>query len=102
LTGFSSKAADALNTVLNGTSVFLGLLFCLSSFAALRLVRGGHALAVIGGLALAAIIIVDVVNSDTVTRAIEIGGVLLGVPFAFWRSSSHQPHGPTPSDFYSS
>jgi hypothetical protein len=34
---------------------------------------------------LCGIIAVDVAQSDAVTRAIEIGGLLLGAPFALWR-----------------
>ena len=40
LTGFWPTAASVLTLVLNGTSVFLGALFCLSALAALRLLKG--------------------------------------------------------------
>ena len=93
LTGFWPTAASVLNLVLNGTSVFLGVLFAMSAFAAIKLRRArpgaprwlavGVPLA--GATTLCAIIAVDIAQSDAVTRAIEIGGLLLGAPFALWR-----------------
>ena len=93
LTGFWPTAASVLNLVLNGTAVFLGALFCMSALAALRLLAGGNAgrgftsfaVPLFGAVALGAIIAVDVVQSDAITRTIEIGGLLVGVPFAWWR-----------------
>jgi hypothetical protein len=38
-----------------------------------------------GAVALAAIISVDVVESDATTRAVELAGLALGIPFALWR-----------------
>jgi amino acid transporter len=94
LTGFWPTAASVLNLVLDGTSVFLGALFCMSALAAIRLLagRGGSgiqtlAIPTFGATTLAAIIVVDVAQSDATTRWIEVGGLVLGVPFAFWRGA---------------
>lgn len=92
-TGFSPTAASVLNLVLSGTSVFLGVLFCLSALAAVRLapalatenVVRKAAIPLVGAGALAIVIAIDVAQSDSTTRAIEIGGLVLGVPFALWR-----------------
>jgi amino acid transporter len=96
VTGFSPTATAVLNLVLNGTSVFLGALFAMSAFAAIKLLRtragvpswSGVAVPLFGALALCGIIAVDIVQSDPTTRAIEIGGLLLGAPFALWRGAS--------------
>ena len=93
-TGFWPTAASVLNLVLNGTSVFLGALFCMSAVAAVKLLakRPGESrvttflIPLLGAVTLAAVIAIDVALSDTVTRWIELGGLLLGVPFALWRS----------------
>ncbi len=39
----------------------------------------------LGAFTLAAVIAIDIAQSDTVTRCIEIGGLALGLPFALWR-----------------
>jgi hypothetical protein len=96
LTGLWPTAASVLNLILNGTSVFLGALFCMSALAATRLLanrRGASRLQTLvipafGSVALAAIIAVDIAQSDGVTRAIELGGLLLGIPFAMWRGGA--------------
>jgi amino acid transporter len=95
VTGFWPTAASVLNLVLDGTAVFLGALFCMSALAALKLLADGAAgrgctsiaVPIFGALALAAIIVVDVAQSDAVTRAIEIGGLIAGFPFAWWRGT---------------
>ncbi len=95
LTGFWPTAASVLNLVLNGTSVFLGALFCMSALAAVKLlagIRGSSRLQtfvipIFGATALAAIIAVDIYQSDATTRWIEIAGLALGLPFAFWRGA---------------
>jgi amino acid transporter len=92
LTGFWPTAASVLNLVLDGTSVFLGALFCLSALSALKLLSGSRkrfvsfGIPLFGAIALAAVIAVDVAQSDAVTRGIEIGGLVLGIPFAGWRA----------------
>ncbi len=93
VTGFWSTAASVLALVLDGTSVFLGALFCLSALSAIRLLSARDdvsrwqriAVPGFGAAALAAIIAVDIAQSDAVTRSIEVGGLALGVPFAAWR-----------------
>ena len=94
VTGFWPNAASVLNLVLSGTSVFLGALFCMSAVAAVKLLAGRpgesrlttFVVPVAGAATLAAVIAIDVAISDTVTRWIELGGLLLGVPFAIWRA----------------
>ncbi len=93
LTGFWPTAASVLNLILNGTSVFLGALFCMSAAAAMKMLAGppGESrfgtlvIPAAGALMLAAVIAIDIVQSDTITRYIEVGGLLLGIPFALWR-----------------
>ena len=92
-TGLWPTASAVLSVVLDGTSVFLGALFCMSSFAALRMLAirpgrdhvGIRVVSLGGAVALGAIVTIDVVQSDALTRAIELGGLALGVPFALWR-----------------
>ena len=93
LTGFSESAAKALTLVLNGSAVFLGLLFCASASAAIRLLaaRPGSApfstviVPAAGALGLLAIILADVASADRITQNTIFGGLLLGVLFALWR-----------------
>jgi len=93
LTGFWPTAASILNTVLNGTAVFLGALFCMSSAAAIKLsgARPGEPrlqtlyVPALGALALGAVIAIGIGQADTTTRTIETAGLALGFPFAFWR-----------------
>jgi len=100
-TGLWPTAASALALVLSGTSIFLGALFCLSALAAVRLLpaKAGEgrvptlAVPVFGAVALALVIGIAVVQSDATTRAIELGGLALGLPFAFWRSRSMRASG---------
>jgi amino acid transporter len=104
LTGFWPTAASVLNLVLNGTSVFLGALFCMSALAAIKILagkRGASRLQTLvvpafGACALAAIIAVDIAQSDATTRWIEIGGLLLGIPFAYWRGAGMRLVQPLP------
>ncbi len=93
LTGFWPTAASVLNLILNGTAVFLGALFLMSACAAIKLLAGkpGESrlatlyVPAFGAIALGAIISVDVFQSDATTRAVEIAGLALGIPFALWR-----------------
>jgi amino acid transporter len=95
-TGVWPSVASALNLVLNGTAVFLGMLFLFSCLATIRVLArkpGTPPLATIvapllGALALLAIVAIDIVQSDATTRGIEIGGMLLGLPFAWWRGTA--------------
>jgi hypothetical protein len=85
-----------LDLVLNGTSVFLGALFCMSAFAAIKLLGRRPEVAPLqrivipafGAVALAFVIAVGIVQSDATTRWIELGGLVLGVPFALWRGTN--------------
>jgi amino acid transporter len=99
LTGLWPDAATVLNLVLDGTAVFLGALFCMSALAAMKLLAGGGSrrtftsfvVPLFGATALAAIIVVAVAQSDAITRAIEIGGLVAGIPFAWWRGRRVHP-----------
>jgi len=101
LTGFWPTAASILNTVLNGTAVFLGALFCMSALAAIKLLGGrpGESrlqtlyIPAFGALALALIIAIDIVQSDATTRLVETAGLAFGLPFAIWRGGSAQKRG---------
>jgi amino acid transporter len=93
LTGLWPTAAGALNLILDGTSVFLGLLFVASACAAVRMLsalRGetrlvASALPALGAVTLLAVIGYTVFVSDPATRGIELGGLVLGIPFMLWR-----------------
>jgi len=92
-TGLWPTAASALNLILDGTSVFLGLLFCASACAAVRMLAGragesfltAVAMPAFGAIALLVIIAYTVFVSDPLTRGIELGGLVLGIPFMLWR-----------------
>jgi amino acid transporter len=93
LTGLWPTAAGALNLILDGTSVFLGLLFVASACAAVRMLSAfpgearltACALPALGAVTLLAVIGYTVFVSDPATRGIELGGLLLGIPFMLWR-----------------
>ena len=92
ITGFSKTAADQLEIVLNASSVFLGLLFVLSAAAAVRRFwgerssrLGGVVVPLVGAIALLGVLAATIVVEDRVLQAYAWGGVLLGIPFAFWR-----------------
>ena len=93
MNGFWPAAATALNFVVGGSAVFLGLLFFGSTAAAVRLeptLRGGPlgvAVALIGALSLLTILVIALVQDDPTTRAIDLGLLVLGLPFAAWRRS---------------
>ena len=95
VTGFSPSAADALDTVLNASSVFLGLLFVFSAAAAVRLFwgRAGSLLAgtivpAAGLLCLIGVLAATVAFEDRSMQLYALGGVSLGIPFAVWRAST--------------
>lgn len=93
LTGFSETAAYQLTTVLNISSVFLGLLFAFSAAAAVCAFwkdRGrdritGVIVPAVGLLALLAVLIATVAFADRRLQMYALGGTLLGIPFAAWR-----------------
>lgn len=95
VTGLSPSAAAALDTVLNASSVFLGLLFVFSAAAAVRLFwgRAGSLLAgtiapAAGLLCLTGVLAATVAFEDRSMQLYALGGVSLGIPFAVWRSST--------------
>ena len=101
LTGLFSKAADALNFVLNGSSVFLGALFVGSALAAAWTFRaerserwGGVVIPLVGAVGLVAILALSIAQADAGTRWFELGGLALGVPFALWRGAHGSAAGP--------
>jgi hypothetical protein len=87
LNGFWSTAASALQFVVNGSAVFLGLLFVGAAAAALRLAAllesgiAGRVVAFTGGAALLAIIVLAVLQSDVTVRLVDVGILLAGVAF---------------------
>jgi amino acid transporter len=93
MNGLWPAAATALNFVVGGSAVFLGLLFFGSTTAAIRLestLRGGAAgvgVALIGSVSLLSILVISLVQDDPTTRAIDLGLLLAGLPFALWRRS---------------
>jgi amino acid transporter len=92
-TGLFPKVLTALNLVVSATSVFLGILFCMSALAAVRSLAGkpgqplwsSVAVPLAGAVTLLVVIGYAVALSDPVTRWIELAGLALGIPFAFWR-----------------
>ncbi len=92
-TGVWPSAAAVLAAVVNGTAVFLGLLFVCSALAAVATLRarGGGSffidacVPIVGATGLLAIVAIDVATSDPTTRSIELAGVALGIPFALAR-----------------
>ncbi|MGZ3528208.1 MAG: APC family permease [Vulcanimicrobiaceae bacterium] len=103
-TGFSPTAADALQTVLNASSVFLGLLFCYSAAAAIRTFSGirearlaGVIVPAVGLAGLGAVLLATMLMEDRILQYYALGGVLLGVVFAAWRGRrSGTPAGEPP------
>jgi amino acid transporter len=93
LTGFWRSANDVLDLVLNGTSVFLGALFFMSTLSAIKLLANrpgetplqAYVIPGMSALALAAIVGVDIAESDLKTKTIELAGLSLGIPFSLWR-----------------
>jgi amino acid transporter len=83
-TGFSPTAADALNDVLNASSVFLGLLFVFSAAAAVK-TRVGTFAPLAGLITLSAVLAATVGLEAHTLQLYAAAGVALGLPFAFWR-----------------
>lgn len=83
LVGFVPTANAALEIVLNGTAIFLGLLFVTSCAAALRLRdKETPFFAAAAGLALLAILGVALMQAAPATRWCVIAGLVAGVPVA--------------------
>jgi amino acid transporter len=92
VTGFSPTAAAQLQIVLNGSSLFLGLLFACSAGAAVRIFWRRAAFrwtgVVIPGAGLVALLGVlgaTVFFEDRASQGRAALGILLGVPLALWR-----------------
>jgi amino acid transporter len=90
--GVSPTIRAAFDFILNGTSVFLGLLFVLSAAAAVRIFAREPALRLTGVVvpafgtaALALILVFSFVRDDPSTRAFIIVAALAGLPLAVWR-----------------
>jgi hypothetical protein len=90
--GASSSIRAAFDFVLDGTSVFLGVLFLLTASAAVRIFARdrqlrltGAVLPGLGALALVAIVGFSLVQSDTPTRTFVGLTAFLGLPLAVWR-----------------
>ena len=91
-TGFSTSAADQLTLVLNASSVFLGLLFVLSAFAAARRFArepaqrlGGVLVPLVGAFALLGVLVATVAVENRTLQVYACTGAVLGIPFALWR-----------------
>lgn len=100
VTGFSPSAAAQLGIVVNASSVFLGLLFVLSAAAAVRRFWGAQREAfgrvvvpVLGAGALLAVLAATVATEERTLQLYAWGGMLLGIPFAFWRGRAVPPEG---------
>jgi amino acid transporter len=92
LTGLFPSAAVALNFVINGSSVFLGVLFVGSALAAAWTFRGdpterwrGVIIPLVGGAGLLAILAVSISQADPNIRWFQLAALAAGVPFALWR-----------------
>jgi amino acid transporter len=92
VTGFSPSAADALTSVLNASSVFLGLLFIGSAAAAVRIFLArkealwtGVAAPLVGFITLGGVVAATIFLEDRFLAYIALGGVCLGIPFSAWR-----------------
>lgn len=90
--GLSPDVKSALDFILSGTAVFLGLLFLMSAAAAVRIFRGdprgrltGVALPAVATVLLAIVLGVSVARSAPSTRLFIVGAALAGVPLAWWR-----------------
>jgi len=97
VTGFSKSAADQLTLVLNASSVFLGLLFVLTAFAAAKRFwgepvarMGGVLVPLAGAIALLGVLAATVAVEDHKLAGYACAGVLLGIPFALWRGRARR------------
>ncbi len=92
VTGFSPSAADQLTLVLNGSALFLGMLFAFSALACVqRFLRdrgarlAGVVVPLVGAVLLCAVLGLTVAAESLLLRLYALAGVLLGVAFALWR-----------------
>ena len=91
LTGFLPSANDALNQVVNASSIFLGLTFILTGLACVvHFRRKGYpwtdltriVLPAIGTLAVAALLAFNFAGQSRVDQWIALGGIIVGIIFA--------------------
>lgn len=92
LIGFSKSAADQLTIVVDGSSVFLGLLFVFSAFACVRRFWGdpmarlrGVIVPLVGAVGLLAVLAATVATQDRTLRITAWLLLAVGIPFALWR-----------------
>ncbi len=87
VTGFSPSAAEQLDVLVNASSVFLGLLFVFSAAAAARRFWPSRSvvLPLLGAVALLAVLGATIGSENRPLQWDAWAGVLLGIPFAFWR-----------------
>jgi len=98
LTGFSPTAAAQLTLVLNGSSLFLGLLFVFSAAAAVRIFWSqppfrwtGVVIPAVGMAALALVLGATVRFEDHTSQGYAVAGILVGIPLAAWRGWASRP-----------
>ena len=91
--GVSPTIRTAFDFILNGTSVFLGILFILSAAAAIRIFAGvpqrgvtGVVLPALGTTGLALLLAFSFVQDESGTRIFIIAAALAGIPLALWRA----------------
>jgi amino acid transporter len=90
--GLSPTVKEAFDTVLKGTSFFLGVLFVLTAAAAVRIFardRGARWTAVVlpgsAALVLGAILLLSLQSDDPRTRGFIAASAIIGLPLALWR-----------------
>jgi amino acid transporter len=98
---FSPTIRAAFEFVLNGTAVFLGVLFLLSAAAAVRIFARTRAALVDGvvlpafaTLALCGVLATSIAEDNRPTQLFLAALALAGVPFALWRSRGRSPAAP--------
>jgi amino acid transporter len=90
--GLSPTAKEAFDTVLKGTSFFLGVLFVLTAAAAARLFATDRAARWTGlvlpgsaAVVLGAILLLSLQSDDPGTRGFIAASAIIGLPLALWR-----------------
>jgi amino acid transporter len=93
LTGFAPTAKDALQEVVNASSIFLGLTFILTGLACVvHFRRKGFpvtdltrsVLPAIGTVVVAALLVLNFAQQSHEDQWIALGGIIIGVVFAAW------------------
>ncbi|HZX68080.1 MAG TPA: amino acid permease, partial [Candidatus Elarobacter sp.] len=104
--GLSPTVKEAFDTVLRGTSFFLGVLFVLSAAAAARIFAPerrarwtGVVLPGSAAVALGAILLLSLQSDDTGTRGFIAASAIIGLPLAVWRGRAVR-RGLAPRDRY--